>query len=348
MMSAPVEPLTVVEVLGGMIGLQGSLMDPAVRLLLLVVAGALGAAWLAIAALGAAGRLGPGLKRELIQRTAAWTVMAPLVAGPVLLGKLPTIALVTALSILCYREFARATGLFREKLLSLLVIVGIAAFNFAALDHWFGLWQALAPLSLVALAVAGIVRDQPKGYLQRVGLSVFALLLFGLCLSHLSYLSNEPSYRAPMLLLFIAIAANDVFAFCVGKLVGGPKLAPNTSPGKTISGAVGAVVLTTLLAYVLGDRVFQNDLRPANHLLVMGGLVAMAGILGDLTVSSVKRDVGVKDMGAIIPGHGGVLDRCNSLLLAAPIVFHYVAYFHGIGLTEPTRVLTGLLERGVP
>lgn len=323
-----------------MFGFDGSLDNPGVRLLLIVIGGLLLAAFAAIGVLISTGRVSSAMRSELIKRTVAWGVMVPIVALPILTGKLPTVILVTAIGLLSYREFSRATGLFRDKVMSALVAVGIVLFNFAALDHWFGLWQALAPMSLVVIAAVAILRDQPKGYIQRVGLSVFSVLLFGACLSHLSYFANEPTYRAPLLLLIIAVGMNDVFAFCVGKLIRGPKLCPNTSPGKTISGALGAVVLTTTLAVVLGSRVFAGDLGQVQHLIAMGMLVSIAGILGDLTVSSVKRDVGIKDMGAIIPGHGGVLDRVNSLLLAAPAIFHYVAYFHGIGIDQPTRVIT--------
>lgn len=330
--TAPSQPL---------FGFNGSLDDPAIRLLLAIVGGLLLLAGLVIGGLVASGKLKPEMRSELIKRTAAWAVMAPIVILPVLLGKLPTVLLVTILSLLCYREFARATGLFRDKFMSVLVVIGVLLFNFAALDHWYGLWQAAAPMALVVIAAAAIFSDRPKGYIQRVGLTTFSVLLFGACLSHLSYFTNEPGYRGAVLLLIMAVGLNDVFAFCVGKLFKGPKLAPNTSPGKTISGAVGAVVLTTTLVFVLGSMVIKSDLREARHLITMGLLVSIAGILGDLTVSSVKRDVGIKDMGVIIPGHGGVLDRCNSLLLAAPAIFHYIAYFHGVGDGQPMRIITG-------
>jgi phosphatidate cytidylyltransferase len=349
-MAPPRPPLSDPVTPPSLVGLDGALSDPGVRLILGVVVGVLVVAGAVIAALSLAGRLKPELKKELISRTLAWGVMAPLVTLPVLFGRGPTTLLFTLLGLLCYREFARATGLFRDKVLSALVVAAIVLFNFAALDHWPGLWQALAPLSIVALAAAAVLRDDPRGYIQRVGLSAMAVLLFGACLSHLSFFTCEPTYRAPLMLLLLAIGLNDVFAFCVGKTLGGPKLAPRTSPGKTVSGAVGAVVLTTLTAWALGSRVFHTDLSDPRHLLAMGALASVAGILGDLTISSVKRDVGVKDMGALIPGHGGVLDRCNSLLLAAPALFHYVAYMQGVGLLTPTRLITGDLLRanGLP
>src|SRR6185436_539863 len=99
------------------------------------------------------------------------------------------------------------------------------------------------------------------------------------------------------------------------------------------SGAVGAIVLTTLTVLILGPHVFKTPvLQQPIHLLTIGILLSVCGILGDLAMSSVKRDVGIKDMGVLIPGHGGVLDRCNSLLLGAPAVFYYILYYHGFGI----------------
>lgn len=325
-----------------LLGFAHAFDDPGVVRLCLLIAGVVVAASIAIAALAAAGRLSVGLRKELIKRTLAWVAMTPLVVIPILIGAAATVPLVAIISLLCYREFARATGLFREKTMSALVVLGIIAVNLAALDHWYGLFVALGPLVFVLFAAVGVFADRPSGYIQRVGLAALAFLFFGVCLGHLSYFANDARYRPMLLLLIVCIALNDVFAFCVGKSIGGPKLAPNTSPNKTISGSVGALVLTTALVVWLGQAVFAHTPMSKWNLLVLLGLIlSAAGQLGDLTVSSIKRDVGIKDMGVLIPGHGGVLDRCNSLLLAAPAMFHFVGYVQGIGLDQQTRIFTG-------
>lgn len=315
---------------------------PAVRVMAVMAVGLLLVAGVLIGVLGAVGGVKPEMRAELIRRTAAWAVMVPLVMGPILVAPSWGAIMVGVVSVLCYREYARATGLFREKLLSGLVAVSIGAITFSVVDHWYGFFMALGPLSFVVLLAAATLRDEPKGYIQRIGLASLGVLLFGVCLGHVGYLCNDRAYRPIVMLLLVCVALNDVFAFCCGKLIGGAKLAPTTSPGKTISGAVGAIVLTTATFVALGSMVFSaGPLSQAHHLIVMGIMVSTAGILGDLTVSSVKRDIGIKDMGAVIPGHGGVLDRCNSLLIAAPAFFHYVGYFQGVGLDTPTRVISG-------
>ncbi len=112
------------------------------------------------------------------------------------------------------------------------------------------------------------------------------------------------------------------------------------APTKPSAGA-GAVVLTTTLAACLGSVVFSNTiLAQWRHLLIMGIMISVLGQFGDLLLSSVKRDVGIKDMGSTFPGHGGVLDRFNSLLLVSPAIFHYVGYYLGIGWHEQMRIFS--------
>jgi phosphatidate cytidylyltransferase len=305
---------------------------------MLVLAGAAAA----IAALSASGKVSPALRKELWLRTGSWCVLLPLMLGPVLAGRVFTIAAVTILALACYREYARATGLFRERTVSAVVVLGILAVNFAALDHWYGFFVALWPLMASLLAVATIPLDRPTGYIQRVALGVFGYMLFGAGLAHLGYIANDPGYRPLLLLLLTAVALNDVAAFTCGKLIGGPKLLPATSPNKTISGALGAVCVTATVVALLGAEIFRGTPMGQWHWLVLlGVLVSVAGQFGDLMLSSIKRDLGIKDMGVVLPGHGGILDRFNSLLLVAPAVFHLVHYLVGIASDTPTRLITG-------
>lgn len=310
-----------------------------------VVAGAAGVLLLAAAVIGllsAAGRITPALRRELWLRTGSWAVLLPLMLGPVLLGRAWTIGAVTLLGLLCLREYDRATGLFREPVMTATAALGILAVNFASLDRWYNFFMALIPLTVGVLAIVSIPGDRPGGYIQRTGLAIIAFMLFGTGLAHLGYMSNDLNYRPIVLMLLAAVAINDVFAFTCGKLIGGPKLLPATSPNKTISGAVGALVCTSVLVALLAGPVFRGTPLDRWYLLLrLGAIVSLAGQAGDLMLSSIKRDLGIKDMGAVIPGHGGLLDRFNSLLLVAPATFHYIQYYVGFGLDQPIRLYTG-------
>jgi phosphatidate cytidylyltransferase len=105
---------------------------------------------------------------------------------------------------------------------------------------------------------------------------------------------------------------------------------------------LGALVLTTLLVMGLGYFVFEGtDIAHPIHLAILGLLVSILGQFGDLVLSSMKRDLGIKDMAATIPGHGGMLDRFDSVILVAPAVFHYYNYFKGVGIDRVPNILTG-------
>jgi phosphatidate cytidylyltransferase len=297
---------------------------------------------LAIFLMDRTGRFERDLIRDLWRRYFSWLVMVPLVVPPILLGAAWSLVLFTVLSLLCLREFAAATGVFREKLMNFLVVIGILSLAFAVADHWYRLFVALTPMGIVVITAVATSLDRPKGYIQRVALAIFGFVLFGTCLGHLSYMTNDTHYRSLVLLLIFCVQLNDVFANIVGKSLGGPKLAPQTSPNKTISGALAAVVLTTILVYWLSGIVFpEGPLSEPLQRVVLGLLISIGGQLGDLTVSAIKRDVGIKGTGVLVPGHGGVLDRANSLLLSAPAMFHFINHFRLIGLDQATNLFSG-------
>lgn len=297
---------------------------------------------LIILVLSASGKITEPHRAELFKRYYTWLVLTPLMIGPVLLGAAWTIGAVCVLSLLSYREFARATGLFRERFISILVVTGILLVSFASLDHWYGFFVALFPLTVSVIAAFAILADQPKGYIQRVALGILGFVLFGCALGHLGYFANDQNYRPIVLMLLLCVELNDVFAYISGKSFGHRKLAPHTSPNKTVGGALGALVLTTTLAATLGHYIFTGTrLDHPLQLIGLGVIISLVGQLGDLMLSSIKRDIGVKDTGVTLPGHGGLLDRFDSILLVAPATFHYIGFFVGVGVDQPARIITG-------
>jgi phosphatidate cytidylyltransferase len=282
------------------------------------------------------------LRADLWIRWRSWLILAPCMIGPILIGRLAAIIGVGILGILCYREFARATGMFRNRAVSAVVALGIILLTFASADHWDGLFHALVSLITSLIVIIALASDEPKGYIQRVALGVFAFLLFGVCLGHFGSFANDRFGEPFMLAIILLVQMNDVFAYCTGKLFGHRKLCPNTSPNKTIGGSIGATVLTTAAAAGIFHYILEGtpiDRWP--HLVAMGLLLSLSGQWGDLVMSSIKRDLGIKDMAALIPGHGGLLDRFDSLLFVGPALFHYINYFHGVGVDQPVRIFSG-------
>jgi phosphatidate cytidylyltransferase len=293
--------------------------------------------------LAQSGRVTKEHTAELRARWRSWVWLALAMLLPILLGAAWVMAVVLLLSLLTYREYARGTGLFREKSISAVVLLGILLVTFANVDHYPRLFFATVALTLGALTVVTIPQDRPKGYLQRTALGVLGFLLFGYCFGYLGAIANDSNFRPYLVLILLGVGANDVFAYCVGKVVGGPKLLPQTSPGKTVAGSLGALLLTTALVAGLAYFVFAGTAmaRPG-LLLLLGAGMSVLGQLGDLLLSSIKRDAGVKDLGAVLPGHGGLLDRFDSLVLVPPAFFHYVSLVLGpLGADQPQRILTG-------
>lgn len=282
--------------------------------------------------------------RELLARIRSWYVLAAIMVVPILLGAAFVCGFFLLLSLFCFREYSRATGLEKSRTTTTSVIVAIAITHFAALDHWMGLFTASWTLGICLIACVALIPDSPRGYIRRVALAIVGFALFGITLGHLSFISNDILFRPILLWILLCTEVNDVFAYLAGKTFGKRKLLPNTSPNKTWEGAIGAMILTSLLAAFIGNYIFTGTaLSRTHHLLAMGLLISVLGQCGDLVISSIKRDLGVKDMASVIPGHGGLLDRFDSLLLVAPVLFHYIYYFKlgGIGGDQPVRILTG-------
>ena len=295
-----------------------------------------------IGAMARQGRITVDHRQELMLRWRSWLVMTPLMLGPVLLGAAWTIIAVGLVSLFSYREYARATGLFREKAISLTVVIGIALVTFAAFDHWYRFFVALTPLTISFILMVALFADRPQGYVQRTALGVLGFTLLGSGLGHLGFMANDENYRPLVLLVLVSAEMNDIFAYLAGKTFGHTPLCPNTSPNKTVAGSLGGMILTTVLVYFLGLAIFHGTpLDSTWHLLTLGIVISVVAQLGDLMFSSIKRDLGIKDFDVTIPGHGGLLDRFDSLVPIASVVFHYVNYFNGIGIGQTVRVLTG-------
>lgn len=177
---------------------------------------------------------------------------------------------------------------------------------------------------------------------KAVALTVLAPLLVGLCLSHLVLIRDlvdglAPENRGWLLLIFFMalIWVYDVLAWAVGRKIGAHKMAPSVSPNKSwegaIAGTVGAVAASMLFRWLillsLGSNRSEWGWFTAGVALVIAAIVCLLGPLGDLSESLMKRDYGVKDMGKMIPGHGGIMDRFDSTLFTAPAVFYYLFYF---------------------
>ena len=247
----------------------------------------------------------------------SWMVMAPLALLIVGLGREATIGGVTLLAIFGFKEFARATGLYRDWGITGIVYLAIVAVGAAALwPHWKA-FEAMPILAVVLILLAPIVRNRTQGQLQAVALATLGFLYVGWMFAHLGFLANSAHAYGYIAFVVFAVEISDISAYTCGKLFGKRPLRSNISPRKTWGGALGALAVAMALPWALAF-----SFPPAFDWwakIVAGLIVGIGGQLGDLSISLIKRDLGVKDMGATIPGHGGILDRIDSLIIVAPL-----------------------------
>jgi phosphatidate cytidylyltransferase len=265
----------------------------------------------------------------------SWLVMVPMILVVFLAGRVATIVSVALIAILAFREFARATGLDRDRWITGAVYVGIAAVAVTSLVEdpwrhvhgWYGLFMALPVYVVSLILIVPVARDRTKGQLHDSALAVLGFIYMGWMFSHVGFMANSPHAYGYLLFLLLAVEGSDVAAFTSGKLFGRRKLRETVSPNKTWGGALGALAFSMALPWLLW---FSFPHFGWVQLVLAGLIVGIGGQLGDLTLSMIKRDIGVKDMGSLIPGHGGLLDRVDSLIFTAPLFFHMVRWFYDI------------------
>lgn len=211
--------------------------------------------------------------------------------------------------------------------------------------EWYGMFLVFIPVYLFLLLPTRMVLiGETKGFLSAIGTLHWGLMTTVFSLSHAAMLlsihpvetgraipiwPSEESATSPgpglLILLVLLTQGNDVAQFIWGKLFGKIKVVPRVSPGKTLAGLLGGIFTTTVLAIALGPQLAFFDWQ---HSLLIGLIIGVGGFAGDVSISAIKRDLGVKDSGAILPGHGGILDRVDSLTYTAPLFFHVVYYFY--------------------
>jgi phosphatidate cytidylyltransferase len=260
-----------------------------------------------------------------------WLLIVPVLLFVFFLGRIAVIVFLTLVAVAGFREFARAAGLHHDRIVTGAVYLGIAATGVACLmpdptngkSGWYDLFMALPILVITAVAAIDIALNRAAGQPPAFPLAVFGYVYFGWMFEHLAFLANSAWAYSYLGYLVMAVALNDVAAYTCGKLFGRHLLRSNISPKKTWEGALGALSVSCVLPWVVHSTL--PHFKPQDC-LVAGLIVGIGGQVGDLVVSVIKRDLRIKDMGLAIPGHGGILDRIDSLIYVAPLFFHYIRY----------------------
>lgn len=264
-----------------------------------------------------------------------WLVMIPIIFASIFAGREWVIVFFTLLSALGFKEYARASGLYRDWWLTgvvyaLIVTVGVLCLVHDPREHvpgWYGLFAVMPAYAFAAILAVPIVRNRAEGQLQFVALAAVGFIYIGWMFGHLTFLANAKHAYGYLLYLIFAVELNDVAAFTCGRLFGKHQMRSNISPNKTWEGSLGALAVSMILPWILWFS-FPNFSKL--ELVLTGLIVGIGGQFGDLSISLMKRDLKIKDMGATIRGHGGILDRVDSMIYVAPLFFHMVRWFHDL------------------
>lgn len=268
---------------------------------------------------------------NLNARIKAWWIMIAIFAVAFVFGKGVTIVLFALVSFYCLREFLSITPTRAEDHTATVT----AFYLFIPLQYWLiwtdwqSLFSILIPVwAFLLLPLLSVLKGETQDFLVRAAKIQWALMLGVFCISHAPalLLLDIPGYDQNFLLLFFLITVvqlSDVLQYVFGKLFGKHKVAPRVSPAKTWEGLIGG----GLSAAGIGAALYWITPFAPWEAPLLALVIVIAGFAGGLVLSAVKRSLGAKDWGTMIEGHGGALDRMDSVSFAAPVFFHCVNYF---------------------
>ncbi len=270
---------------------------------------------------------------ELSARVRAWWVMAAVFLAAILVSNRISLVFFGLLSFWAMKEYItllKTRPADHHALVFTFLAIPIQYYWIGI--GWYGMFIIFIPVyMMLALPVRMVLSKETAGFVASASQIQLGLMLFVFGLSHMGYLLTFPTIgdttangRTFILFLVFVVEMSDVLQYIWGKTLGRHKILPTISPNKTWEGFIGGIASAMLLSLAI------RFLTPFSigETLMVSFFITVAGFCGGAVMSAVKRDFGVKDFGTVIPGHGGMLDRVDSLCYAAPIFFHYVRYFY--------------------
>lgn len=266
--------------------------------------------------------------RDLGLRIASGAALALVVLGALWAGVLPFAIVVGIVGVLVAWEWGRIVR--SSGVDAILIIQAMAVAAGAMLSAW-----SLAGLGFILVMVAAII-SALLAFGERGHMAALGALYAGLPAVALVWFHHATLGFVAVLFLLLAVWSTDTGAYFAGRLIGGPKLLPRISPNKTWSGLVGGIIAASLVGLVIA--LVRSEL-PLAHMMAAGALLGVVSQAGDLLESALKREYGVKDASALIPGHGGFMDRVDGLAIA---VIAAAIYAVAVDIQAPARALLGL------
>ncbi len=315
-----------------------SRVDPTVQWALAGIFGLLVTATVAVWLLG---RLKPQADfTELRLRVRTWWIMAGVFALALTLSRRVSLGFFAFVSFLALKEYLSLIPTRQADRIVLFWAYLAIPIQYFWIDlRWYGMFIVFIPVFVfLLLPMQMVLIGETSGFLRAAGTLHWGLMATVFSISHVAFLlvlpkAVNPHGGGPGLVLYLVFLTqfNDVAQYIWGRTLGRHKVIPKVSPGKTVEGLLGGVATTIFLAWLLAPHL--TPLTPLESILA-GLLIGLGGFVGDVVISALKRDLKIKDSGTLLPGHGGILDRIDSLSYTAPLFFHFVWYLHGLIVTQ--------------
>ena len=271
---------------------------------------------------------------ELVLRTRSWWYILAFFCMMIFGGRFLAISCIYLVSYFALKEyFALVSSQRLDRRVRLWAYFALIGQFYFTITQWYTMFLLFIPVyAFLLLPFRMILVGETQDYLKRISTIQWGLLLTVFSFGHIAYLFNLDQSKLPMghaqgLLIYVVALTqfNDVAQYCWGKALGKKKIVPKISPNKTWAGFLGGIFTTMVLSALIAPYLTPMTMMPA---MLCGALIGASGFIGDVNISALKRDIGVKDSGNSIPGHGGILDRVDSLTFTAPIFFHVLSFFY--------------------
>ena len=270
--------------------------------------------------------------RELTLRIRTWWVIIVLFSLAILSPPWLALTFFALVSFMALKEFLTLAPSRQTDRMPLLWMFIAIPINYWLIGiNWYGMFVVFIPVyAFLFLPVRMVIAGDTQGFLRYASQHHWSLMTTVFAFSHVAFLlvlPDDGKQTGALLVLFLVglTEFNDIAQYLWGKSMGRIKVIPKVSPNKTLAGLVGGVATTTLAAAVLGPLMTPLSIPMA---MLAGLIIGISGFCGDVVMSAIKRDIGVKDSGTLLPGHGGILDRLDSLIFTAPVFFHFIRYLY--------------------
>lgn len=271
---------------------------------------------------------------ELWLRIRSWWVMVLIFCGALIASRTVAIAFFALISYLSLKEYLSIIPTRRaDRRVLFWVYLAIPIQFFLVWISDYGLFIIFIPVYMfLLLPMQMVIVGETKHFLRAAGTIHWGLMTMVFSISHLAFLLALPEHSDALsggagLVLYLVVLTqfNDVAQYTWGKLLGKRKIIPKVSPNKTWAGFIGGISTTTVVAVALAPLLTPMEWPMA---IAAGLIIGIGGFIGDVTISALKRDLQIKDSGNLLPGHGGILDRIDSLTYSAPLFMHFIRYFY--------------------